>query len=488
MPASRSQPALSPAARRRRGHPTEAPVRAVTALAVTVLAVAALAVPAVRADESPGRFFIEAIRVENARLLPEELIVAETLLEPGREYDEQELREAAYRVARLPMVLDAEPLLRRGSEPERYELWLRVEEARRWFFRVDGQYQFWSPEVAVNGLELTDVVDAGNALVGYRRAVGRRGVMFAALSGGEGLFNLGYARHDLGPRRALLSAGLSISDCAPDRSSDRSDPGDQGCQTLLFSHGLDPTFSTWSTDANSAQGRLALGVPIGDNHSLRLRARVRNGNSGIRRQAFEPEPGRFFEVDRRHDQQLELAWVFDSTDDPVFPTTGRRLEAGIVWRHLSADLVDFEGRRSGGGPPLAVEMDSRELALATAAETFFSRGRDTLSLRAEARLGRTDLDSVPTADLRLLDGGADVWQAGVGVGHSRLLLLRRGQRSWRELRWETGVSVHHSGTSPSFGLVDDPLLGLRAGTGLAFRTTWGLFSLRLDYIDFEVGR
>ena len=66
-----------------------------------------------------------------------------------------------------------------------------------------------------------------------------------------------------------------------------------------------------------------------------------------------------------------------------------------------------------------------------------------------------------------------------------LVYFRRAERSWRELRWQNAIEGSHAGTSPSFGLPDNPLAGFRASTGLTYRTTWGVFGFRLSYVDVE---
>ena len=54
-----------------------------------------------------------------------------------------------------------------------------------------------------------------------------------------------------------------------------------------------------------------------------------------------------------------------------------------------------------------------------------------------------------------------------------------------DLRWESDVEWLYRGTSTDFGQAENPLRGYRVGTGLASRTTWGLFRLKLSYLDLE---
>lgn len=70
------------------------------------------------AEESP-RFFIERIDVRNTCHASPAIIRAETRLHEGQTYSEADLREASYRVARLPFVLDAQYSLEKGANATR---------------------------------------------------------------------------------------------------------------------------------------------------------------------------------------------------------------------------------------------------------------------------------------------------------------------------------------------------------------------------------
>src|SRR4051794_17102739 len=90
-----------------------------------------------RGQEEPDRFLIERITVEGTKEAAANIIRSETLLRPGESYNEGELRQAVYRVHRLPFVLDASFSLRKGSRRGAYELVIDVQPAR-WFF-----YDVW---------------------------------------------------------------------------------------------------------------------------------------------------------------------------------------------------------------------------------------------------------------------------------------------------------------------------------------------------------
>jgi hypothetical protein len=443
---------------------------------------------AAAAQQSPpaaASFWIEEIVVEGAVAFSPDILVAASLLKPGRSYSEAELRDAAFRVARLPLVIEAEVSLRRGSEPGRYQLVIQVEEARRWFFGLDSDTTFWSREVSVRGLRTTRVVDSGSAIIGRRFSVGRHGVLFAALSGSDGLLSVGYSRHELFGRGGLLSLRLAASDCSElSGRTGKEDLGDQGCQTEIFDAGLDPTISSWTSGGTSTRARLNLGIPMRGNHSLRLQASARSAESGIRRQAFGPSARRFFAFERLRVREFNLSWVYNSANDPLFPTSGLIAEAGIEGFALEADLENVDV--ADATRSFEARMDSEVLGVALMGRRHWPLGqRHSVSLGGRLFLGRSDVRDVPTADFNRLSGDATVWNGRVSAGHSRLLYLRRAPRSWRELRWTNEVELSAAGTSPEFGQADNPFSGLRLGTGLTLRTTWGVFSFRVSYFRPE---
>jgi outer membrane protein assembly factor BamA len=72
----------------------------------------------VRADEpssEPTRFLIEKITVEGPKAAAANIVRTESLLREGGSYSEEQLRQAIYRIHRLPFVLDARFSLRKGS-------------------------------------------------------------------------------------------------------------------------------------------------------------------------------------------------------------------------------------------------------------------------------------------------------------------------------------------------------------------------------------
>ena len=430
------------------------------------------------APELP-RFEIETITVEGAEKISPEIVVSESHLERGRSYTEGELQDARYRIVRLPFVLDAQFALQKGSRRGLYELVITVEDTRRWFFGIDVEVIRWAHPISFASLETDDFSVASAGLSGRRFSAGRHGVFFAALGGEDGSLHLGYTQYNLFDRSVLLGVTASVTDCAPEESAE----GRSGsCRTDLYELGLDPTFSSWSADGNSARFRLDLGVPVRGNQSLRFVGSFRRAASGVRRQAYEPDPLGYFEFDDHEELRANLSWVYNSTDEPVFPTAGTVLEAGLNFSALRADLrsVTLLGRR----PDVQAAMSSDELGVQIAGSRYWSVARDqTLSAKLKLFLGRSDVADVPTEERQLLSGRLDVFRGSLVAGYARFLKRTRAESRWRDLRWESDVELLYRGTSPDFAQPDNPLEGYRIGTGLASRTTWGLFRLKLSYLD-----
>src|SRR5688500_7750974 len=105
----------------------------------TAFAAATLAIAAPAQDSELPRFFIERIEVRNARHVPSDLVISETLLREGMEYSEEDLRAAATRLGRLIFLQSADFALEKGSDRGRHVLVINVAETERFFFLLDAR-------------------------------------------------------------------------------------------------------------------------------------------------------------------------------------------------------------------------------------------------------------------------------------------------------------------------------------------------------------
>jgi len=412
-------------------------------LRAIVLLAALLGQGVAGAESDAASFYIETITVDTPRL-SQEIVLAESLLHEGEEYSEDELREAVHRINRLPFVLLAEFSLNKGSERGRYELVVKVFETRRWFFQVGANWQLnegiseldrLDPRVDTEiGTRIGDTTDDLRSLVGRRFALGARSLLFASFGSEDGLFALGYQRYNLWNRNILLNLSLASED----------------------------GISSVSSSTKTVTARAQLGIPIRGNHALRVLA---GWSRDDRTFSFGSD------LDTQ-ESEAEVAWLFNSLDDPVLPREGSLYEAGITWS--DRDGVDYEFR---DGLFEGVKFSERRLGLIVAAGRHWPVAeRQSVSVNARGFFGE-GLDS------------ARVWEAEASLGHQVFLLRRLELDKWRELRFETQVSVLGQDSEErrllgfSRGPIED---SWRIRTGLVYRNGWGLFRLFVEYEDREL--
>lgn len=413
------------------------------------------------------RFFIETIAVEGVRQAKPGVIISESLLAEGHSYTETELREAVYRIQRLPFVLDAGFALGKGSERGHYRLLVTVEEVHRFFFGADVLYQDFSDSLSA-GTRLGD--EATSSLSAGVRFFAGQGVFFAAVAD-LGDLQLGYERYRLFDSPVFLRLAYSSQETC--------------CSVRLHELGLDPAAGTWTTE-DSERAEVTVGLPLGGNHSLRLDANHLETGSATRR-PFGYAPGTVFDAEDLEESAIELAWVYDSTDDPVFPTRGDAWTAAVGVKRLEASLADSFG---AGPPTTAAQMRSRLVGLSLlGARNWPLSARQTVSLSLKLLLSRSDVDNVPTydgdGDVRFRSGDVDALEADLGVRYSLALGDGRHARRRGDLRWETVASVLYVETSPVYEPASHPLWGMSASTTLALRNGWGIFRIGFAIFDYD---
>ena len=423
-------------------------------------------------EEFAPRFYIEDIAVEGARKASSEIIVSESLLDAGLPYTETELRDAISRVNRLPFVLEASFALRKGSERGRYRLLITVVEARNLFFGSDWTYNTFGGPL-VDSSPLADDF-SGSLTAGVRYFAGQ-GVFFAALGGNENL-QVGYTRYRLLDRPLLLRVAYARENC---------------CSVRLLEPGLDPAIATWTASGDADRLELTLGLPLGGNHSLRFDA-ARVETSSADRRLLGRDFDILTEVDDSEEREIEVAWVYDTTDDPVFPTNGDAMTASVSLRQLEGDLSAITRLGSVGtilDLPNA-RISSKLVGLnAYGARHWPLSPRQTVSLSLEVLLSRSDVENVPVeiegGAIRLVSDTVDSLEADVGFRYS--ISLRQPRRSKRsgELRWESLANLVFLESSPVFSSSNQPLWGISASTGIALRNSWGIFRFGLAYLDFD---
>jgi hypothetical protein len=443
------------------------------------------ALPAWGQEEEPStlqetdRFLIEKITVEGPKQAAANIIRSETLLRAGGTYTEEQLRLAIYRIHRLPFVLDASFALRRGSRRGAYELVIEARPAR-WFFFDHSIHAFRFGEA----LDLeeksftTDPTMRSSAtlqgLVGARLFVGRSGVLFGALDSEEGI-QAGFTQYDLLHRGILANVGYSRNEC---------------CIREVLPLALDPTFSSWSF-TSSERFSLGLAVPLGGRQSIQVSASERRGDAGTRRSVLvesPPEQTGFFQgVGTLIYRRAEAKWVYDTSDDPLVPTRGFSISAGLEAARLeSPNLVEFPGVPSSTEVQTAAFPSSESEELAAAASVIkhwpIAR-RQTLSLTGRLFKARSRLENLILASEERVVRSLDLDTLGGSVGVQYAVAIKRSRKAgnFSDLRLEAGVEMGVESNRLDLG--PSPLRRFAASLGLVFRNQWGRVRATFTYLD-----
>ena len=428
--------------------------------------------------QEPARFLIEKVTVEGPTEAAANIVRAETLLRAGELYTEDQLRQAVYRVHRLPFVLDASFSLRKGSRRGSYELLIEVEPAR-WFF-----YDAWARAfVFEQPVVLRDEAVRGDrsslALVGIagaRHFVGRSGVVFAAVDSQEGA-QVGFTQYDLLHRGILASAGVSRDAC---------------CVTEVLPLGLDPTFSSWSFD-RTVRFSLGLSIPLSGPQSIQFAASERRGDHGTQEEVLEPRDerheSRFMTGDALSYRRAEAKWVWDTSDDPVVPTRGLSVSAGLeasrfAARDLTLDVFDPHSPQIPERSRASSLRSEQVVGAVSVIRHWPVTPRQTVALQCRVSAGRSRVENL---DLRgeVSNGQADTYGGSVGVDHAVTLRHSRTAGELNDLRLESGVEVGAETVAPH--IQPSPLRRLAVHTGLVFRNAWGRARVSLSYVNFRKG-
>lgn len=365
-------------------------------------------------------YVIDAIEVAPGSRVPVELVRAETRLTIGNSYTEEDLRQAVYRIRRLPFVLKADYAV------DGRTLVITIADIKPFFFEIDVEgFVFGSSGGGVLG-----AVEVGGRLFAGSRGVfeGTLGTRLA--SGSSGDFRdvtLSYTAYDLFGSRAWVTAGLT-----------KSIVGEGG------------------TDEISP--RLTIGVPIGRTQSI-IGSATRFADSTDRVINRVPVTTEF------ESTSAQVSWVRDTTDDPYFARRGTQLSAGPTWRRNSSTFPVFSG-----GTVIRLDRRTTETTgvLGTAAyyrpitQSLIGWGRGEISHSESEANSIAGSPNIPNAT-------ENEAQVTVGLGRNF------GDRG----RWELGLG----GEWRTFeqGLSDSSRTGAVAFAGATTRTRWGVFRLKFTY-------
>ena len=433
------------------------------------------------------RFFLEEVEVLGLRHAKPDIVLAESLLVAGQDYGEAELGAAMDRIRRLPFVLDAAFALRKGSTRGRYRLEIEVEETLRFFFGQNLVYTRFTNSLAINDFLADNYSISPGGLAGARFFAGRYTMLFASVSSGEGL-QAGLTRYNLFDRRIFLSLGVESAHC---------------CGDEVYPLGIDPTFSNWSGINDHRKYSFTLGMPIARSQSLRLQLTRRTSEFGERRSLLGLEKNRA-SLDYRdlvHDQ-IEFAFIRDTTDDPVLPSRGIVLAAFFDAQNFEAfpqntpRVLGPNIELAAGVPAILPEFEARQVRLAVSVQQHFPLGsRQVFSGSARVGVGLAAVENLPIvvdlgdrAILRLVEQeDLELLEGYFTLKYSVALWSAEKARERGDLRLEAGLEFGYDHTTPDLGINNNPLYRKGASAGCVFRNRWGVFRFTFQVADYGRG-
>jgi hypothetical protein len=406
-------------------------IRRATLAVLLLLAIA----PAVSAADAPS-FLIESIQVVGTRQTS--IVIAESRLREGRTYSESELRDAMSRIQRLPFVIFTDFRLGKGSEVGRYVLIITIKQMKPFFVTASSD-TLWSkeertqntPQGQVSSGSLITQSRGEELALGGRAFVGAKGVVNIAaqrVTDRNDRYTLTYSQYDLFGTRASLSFVASYL----------LDPGARKPPDGTDAH-LD-----WHHRDNFTYEIIGV-VPISDNDTIR--GSWQRSERPIR--YLETSPRIRFALISRPEIRREIFWIHDTTNDPLFPTSGTRVTVGGV--RTSVPTAGFT----------VLGHQIQEELTASIERSWSVTSRQALTLGGS----RHDFDAAKVISSRVFARyGVDLW------GRERT--IRDG-----DLRLEAGFDR-------TFGKVihaPHVFTESTARLGLVYRNVWGIVRLDVEY-------
>lgn len=382
----------------------------------------------------PASFPVERIEVAGGGSRIQSIVVAQSLLREGQTYSEGELADAISRIRRLPFVRAVSFSLAKGSERGLYRLVITVDPMESLFFdaqlrSVRRDHQF-SSDSNYAGLTL-----------GGRLPVGSTGMAHASVTvfdsfNDDGVdtvrhpqFTVGYSLYRIGSRAVF--ADLSVS--AQQRPE------------------INP-FNTPVRNGTDTAVHAVVGVPIHGSQSIRAEwNRYRFPFSA--------------DVDGEHvsaeagNDNVELFWLLDTTDDPIYPLHGSFVKAGVVGGRGQSAFFGFDANG-----PITGENTYDNYGAEASASHYWSLSNDrALSLHGSYDDIRTDFDQP------VLGSGFDSQRFILGAGFTK----RFGgpnTDAWFDVR-VNGTRYNWSDRNDEFG----------ARAEFAHRSKWGIARIGVEY-------
>jgi hypothetical protein len=390
-------------------------------------------------------FPIERIEVRGARFASEEVVARESLVVEGATYTEAELRGAMSRINRLPFVLDSTFALEKGSTHGSYVLVITIVETKPVFYEaISGrQRQGGSSSDLRNGIRY-----------GARLFVGSSTLIHVASEFDGPYYQAGLTQYNLFGRPGYVSLGVRWT------PYDKRSAGPLPGHFLLLETRLDPS------------PELRFGFPVFGDHSI------------VGSWQHEPLSMRVTtETASRHVKETtdrgELAWVFDTTDDPLLPTSG------TLWRtSLNLGLGRSKLRGSDGSG----EFESNSLSFFSGWERHrplnewvsfnYGLGGGIGRFEREGEGRRFfDRDQIPGR----FEFAADTVAYTASAGLNSSLWPDRLTRKYGDLRFEAKAKYFGTNESSNDILIYGGSESATLEAAIVQRNVWGTLRLAFSY-------
>lgn len=426
-----------------------------------------LASPAFAAEPADPTFLLEEIVVEGNRNVSPEIVIAESLLKTSESYSEDDLRDAVYRIKRLPFLIGVDFELRKGSTRGRYILAIEILETKRFFYGVDLRVDRQHDDT--DFVFFDDTQWALDFLIGWRHFVGSKGILYATL--GDIGTQVGYSNYNFLNRNLFLDVSFerSVICCAADDDLNRA--FDANISTIL--------------DDETDTFRITLGIPRSARQLFRIDASYRSGDGFTRLEDGDLDDGGlliFLSEEKVKRTELTGSWIYDTTDDPIFPHRGDELIGSLGIRRTESEAtVAFAFGDVITDTNIASDVEATEINA-----TLFGRrhwplsNRQSLAASFELRLANSERDA-QVGDLLPFQEDFESWAARVAARHAVDLIGVKRSQPQRRLRWENRLELNYvETTGDDFSFDRSQLI---FGSDLIYRNRWGVLRFRLQIID-----
>lgn len=443
---------------------------------------ASAAIPEEPLAAEPARFLIETITVETSRKASAGIIESETLLEEGGTYSEEDLRQAVFRVHRLPFVLGADFSLRKGSERGAYELVIQAHTARWFFFDRGLQFahfdQLFALDTNFGSTEYFNINQTG--LIGSRVFLGRSGVLYGSfglqqdsIDGDETGGQVGYTQYDLFGRGIVVNVSYARHAC---------------CGTVVLPFGIDPNLAAWDWEEDD-EAFLSLALPLSAHRSLQFGWTERRGEGAQHHRVLDPVYNLLPQILLAEDQRfrrVDARWVHDTSDDPILPSRGTVLSGGLEYASYEAeDLIErsFDFTDPPTDEPRAPFHGEQILAALSAIHHWSITPRQSVSAGGRISFGQSRVTNLEVNEVVLPRTDLDVFGGSLSARHLLRLRSHREPGDFSDLYLETGGTFGIETTSPDLALRDNPLERLELSTGITWRNQWGRLRFIFTFLD-----